>query len=74
MKGDPIKDFVGYKDDTATSKKIVKDVINKGDLFFRSGDILSMDELGWIYFKDRIGDTYRYFLAFCIRLYAHVLL
>jgi acyl-coenzyme A synthetase/AMP-(fatty) acid ligase len=25
-----------------------------------SGDILMMDELGYFYFKDRTGDTFRY--------------
>jgi len=27
---------------------------------FRSGDILVMDEDGYVYFKDRIGDTFRW--------------
>ena len=43
----------------ATKKKIVFDVWKKGDMAFLSGDILVMDELGFMYFKDRTGDTFR---------------
>lgn len=60
MRGDPVKDFVGYRDPTATKKKILSDVFVKGDLYFRSGDILCKDEFGWLHFKDRKGDTFRY--------------
>jgi len=28
------------------------------------GDILVMDELGYFYFRDRIGDTFRYVFNF----------
>ncbi len=59
VRGDPVKDFQGYRDPEATKKKILADVFRKGDLYFRSGDILVMDELGWLYFRDRSGDTYR---------------
>merc|ERR1712158_109775 len=48
------------KVDEATKKKVMKDVWRKGDMCFRSGDILVMDELGWLYFKDRAGDTFRW--------------
>ena len=27
---------------------------------FRSGDILIKDQFGWMYFKDRAGDTFRW--------------
>jgi len=59
-KGHPVRDYHGYADDSSTKKKIMKDVWNKGDMCFRSGDILVMDELGWLYFKDRAGDTFRW--------------
>ncbi|KAG7160226.1 Long-chain fatty acid transport protein 1-like [Homarus americanus] len=59
-RNDPIRDFHGYADKKATEKKIVKDVMKKGDTAFRSGDILVMDELGYMYFKDRTGDTFRW--------------
>jgi len=59
-RGHPVRDFQGYADKEATKKKVMKDVWRKGDMAFRSGDILVMDELGWLYFKDRAGDTFRW--------------
>ena len=52
--------FEGYKDDVATQKKILHDVFEKGDMWFRTGDLMKQDELGYIYFVDRIGDTFRW--------------
>ncbi|XP_069177314.1 long-chain fatty acid transport protein 4 isoform X4 [Procambarus clarkii] len=60
VKDDPVRDFHGYADDSATKKKIVRDVFKKGDYAFLSGDILMMDEEGYLYFKDRTGDTFRW--------------
>lgn len=31
-----------------------------GDAAFVTGDILVADELGYLYFRDRTGDTYRW--------------
>merc|ERR1711962_1277088 len=59
-RGHPVRDFQGYADKEATKKKVMKDVWKKGDMAFRSGDILVQDELGWLYFKDRAGDTFRW--------------
>ena len=68
VRGDPIKDFRGYQDKEATEKKILRNVFREGDLYFRSGDFMMKDELGWIYFMDRFGDTFRQSIKF-IQLY-----
>ncbi len=52
--------FEGYNDEAATQKKIMRDVFEKGDMWFRTGDLMSKDESGYVYFIDRIGDTFRW--------------
>jgi len=56
----PTGKFDGYADQKATEKKILRDVFEKGDMWFRSGDLLKQDERGYFYFMDRIGDTFRW--------------
>lgn len=41
-------------------KKILCDVLVKGDKYFRSGDLLKCDNQGFYYFVDRLGDTFRW--------------
>ncbi|MEP1229556.1 MAG: AMP-binding protein, partial [Litorimonas sp.] len=57
---DPRFRFEGYETEEATNKKILKDVFNKGDRWFRTGDLMKRDEHGYFYFMDRVGDTYRW--------------
>lgn len=52
--------FDGYEDKKATSKKVLRNVLKPGDEFFLSGDIMKMDEEGYVYFCDRTGDTFRW--------------
>jgi len=52
--------FDGYHDDAQTSRKILRDVFEKGDMWFRTGDLLRQDRDGYVYFVDRIGDTFRW--------------
>lgn len=56
----PSQRFEGYSDKAATSKKIIENAFETGDRWFRSGDLLRKDELGYFYFVDRIGDTFRW--------------
>jgi fatty-acyl-CoA synthase len=60
---DPLKPgqrFDGYADRAASEKKMMRDVFEKGDLWFRSGDLMRRDARGYFFFIDRIGDTYRW--------------
>ncbi|KAK9870445.1 hypothetical protein WA026_008010 [Henosepilachna vigintioctopunctata] len=56
----PSRAFLGYVDKEASKKKVVHDVFSHGDKAFLSGDIVMADELGYLYFIDRTGDTYRW--------------
>ncbi len=47
-------------DKEETGKKMIRDVIHKGDRAFASGDILHWNQLGYLYFVDRRGDTFRW--------------
>ncbi|KAJ5914673.1 hypothetical protein N7504_003556 [Penicillium tannophilum] len=58
---DPSAAFQGYFGNSkATESKIVRDVLTKGDAFFRSGDVIRWDKDGRWYFSDRLGDTFRW--------------
>ncbi|XP_077283635.1 long-chain fatty acid transport protein 4-like [Arctopsyche grandis] len=52
--------FAGYADEESSKKKLLHNVFKSNDLYFNSGDILAMDDFGFLYFKDRIGDTFRW--------------
>ena len=52
--------FEGYSDAEASKKKVKTDLFSPGDKFFMSGDILRMDDQGFLYFCDRLGDTFRW--------------
>uniref|UniRef100_A0A0N5CAF4 Very long-chain fatty acid transport protein n=1 Tax=Strongyloides papillosus TaxID=174720 RepID=A0A0N5CAF4_STREA len=56
----PLLIFEGYLNRSETNKKLLRDVFKKGDSVFLSGDILHWDRLGYVYFKDRTGDTFRW--------------
>ncbi|KAJ8304222.1 hypothetical protein KUTeg_017805 [Tegillarca granosa] len=42
------------------NKKIIKNVFKDGDRYFNFGDLAYMDQDYFLYFRDRLGDTFRY--------------
>ncbi|XP_018419033.1 PREDICTED: very long-chain acyl-CoA synthetase-like [Nanorana parkeri] len=58
MKSNPFAGYVGNK--SQTEKKIIRNVLKKGDMYFNSGDLVIIDKEGYVYFHDRTGDTFRW--------------
>lgn len=52
--------FEGYVDQAASAGKVLRHVFTGNDAWYRTGDLLRMDELGFFYFVDRLGDTFRW--------------
>jgi fatty-acyl-CoA synthase len=60
IQDEPGRNFEGYTKASDTEKKILRDVFETGDKWFRTGDLMKHDALGYYYFVDRIGDTFRW--------------
>ncbi|XP_063310229.1 long-chain fatty acid transport protein 6 [Pelobates fuscus] len=54
----PFFGYAGNKKDT--TKKLLCDVFKKGDVYFNTGDLMVQDSDNFLYFRDRIGDTFRW--------------
>ncbi|KAF3688702.1 Very long-chain acyl-CoA synthetase [Channa argus] len=53
--------FPGYLGDLQqTEKKMLHNVFKKGDLYVNTGDQLRVDIDNFVYFQDRVGDTFRW--------------
>jgi len=52
--------FEGYTDPQDSETRILRDVSAPGDAWFRSGDLMRRDTRGFLYFVDRLGDTFRW--------------
>ncbi|KAF2833088.1 long-chain fatty acid transporter-like protein [Ophiobolus disseminans] len=49
-----------FNNDDATEKRRIYDVFEKGDMWFKSGDMMRQDCDGRVFFVDRLGDTFRW--------------
>ncbi|KAL8174687.1 UNVERIFIED_CONTAM: hypothetical protein K2H54_051373 [Gekko kuhli] len=60
IQSDPLQRFDGYLNNEANNKKIAHNVFTHGDSAYLTGDVLIMDEFGYMFFRDRTGDTFRW--------------
>lgn len=52
--------FLGYKDKDKTESRVLRDIFEEGNLYFNTGDLVTLHEDNWVSFADRYGDTYRW--------------
>ena len=52
--------FEGYADEGDSTRKVLRNVFDRADAWYRTGDLMRRDERGFYYFVDRVGDTYRW--------------
>ncbi|XP_055478904.1 long-chain fatty acid transport protein 6 [Psammomys obesus] len=53
--------FFGYTGSYRhTQSKLLLDVFRKGDVYFNTGDLMVQDHENFLYFWDRVGDTFRW--------------
>jgi fatty-acyl-CoA synthase len=53
-------EFEGYSKAEQSEQKVLRDVFEHGDAWYRTGDLMRNDQSGFYYFVDRIGDTFRW--------------
>jgi fatty-acyl-CoA synthase len=58
--GDLASRFEGYTSAAETEKKILRNVFKPGDAWMRTGDLMRVDDEGYYFFIDRLGDTFRW--------------
>jgi citronellyl-CoA synthetase len=52
--------FLGYKDKNKTNQRVLRNVLEEGDVYFNTGDLVNLHDDNWVSFADRYGDTFRW--------------
>lgn len=52
--------FDGYTDEQESERKLFRNVFEEGDVWFNTGDLMTVQKFGHALFADRVGDTFRW--------------
>ncbi|MHA2183865.1 MAG: AMP-binding protein, partial [Promethearchaeota archaeon] len=52
--------YLGYKDKEQTEERLMRNVVQENDVYFNTGDLITLHDDYWISFADRSGDTFRW--------------
>ena len=55
----PLNDVFYKGSKEMNEKKVVRNVFNENDAYFNFGDMVYLDTDCYMYFRDRVGDTFR---------------
>ena len=56
----PSREYRGYLDKTLDAPKLHRNLFEKDDVWWKSGDLLRVNSEGFYTFVERLGDTYRF--------------
>ena len=56
----PTGEYRGYLDSTLDASKLYKNLFTQNDVWWKSGDLLRVNNKGFYTFIERLGDTYRF--------------
>jgi citronellyl-CoA synthetase len=60
LKIQDIKNYTKYRDNEKTKQRIIQNVFEPNDAYFKTFDFLKVHENEWVSFADRFGDTFRW--------------
>ena len=60
VKIEKTSNFLGYKDKYKTEERVLRNIFEHEDVYFNTGDLVTLHKDNWVSFADRYGDTFRW--------------
>ncbi|HEC40098.1 MAG TPA: long-chain-acyl-CoA synthetase, partial [bacterium] len=60
LKIEDVENYTKYRDNEKTKQRLIQNVFEPGDAYFKTFDFLKVHDDHWVSFADRFGDTFRW--------------